>query len=350
MHEDSGNASIPCLFCNPFDRVIRVAFYGMKGNLFVSMAFDVALPFVHPALLALSGGAVFVTAYILPEGWPAGRRWGVAMLAALVLATLAVVLGMMPLTGEVHLAAYSLFLIGGFLASWGLLRRRFHVLGLDQRDLSDMLLVALVLGVIGARARYVMERWDSLVQQHGDQVWWVAVDLDRGGAVWYGGLFLATCGILVMLYRRRVSLTAAADVILPAVLVGLGVGRLGCFVNGCCYGAATTVPWAVPCPLPPHHPVHPTQLYESGVTLILGGSLWYLWAFRSRNGQIAAWAMVTYGLWRFMNEGLRGDHDVFVVWPLLGRLTTSQGTSLLLVISGLMMLGLVYRRPRLDVP
>ena len=85
--------------------------------------------------------------------------------------------------------------------------------------------------------------------------------------------------------------------------------------------------------------------------MALGLVLWYGWRWRTRDGQVTAMALVGYGIWRFINEGLRGDHDVYVVWPWFGTLTTSQATSVMIVLGGLILFaGVAWRRRPLSVP
>ena len=311
-----------------------------------AMAADITVPFLHTAVLVTSAAGFAVLLRLLPVDWSPWKVWGVAALGGALLGGGAAWIGLVPWRGELHLAAYAGFLLAGFGLAWWLLQRRAAQLGLQSRQMSDAVLLALVLGIVGARARYVWERWDALHVQHGDAVWSVALDLDRGGAVWYGGVLLATLGIIVLFRRWRAPLLTAADVVLPAVLMGLAIGRVGCFVNGCCFGAPTDLPWAVACPRPPHGPVHPTQLYEALMVVALGAGLWWWWTPRRLPGLVAALAMMGYGIWRFANESLRGDHDAFTVWPVVGRITTSQGTSLLLAAGGLAMLVWCWWRSR----
>ena len=309
------------------------------------MSYDVSVPFLHPVACATLMGATLVVERLLPQRWMAVLRWVLALAVAALIVGLGVAIGWFPWLGQIRLAAYTAFLLGGFLVAWWMLRSRMDALGARADDLRSLVLTALIAGIIGARARYVIERWDDLVREHGRDVWWVALDLDRGGAVWYGGAFLAAVAVLIGLYRRRIPLLPAADLILPATLVGLGIGRIGCYFNGCCFGGPTELPWGIACPRPPHHLVHPTSLYECGAAISLGLALWYGWHWRTRDGQVTAMALVGYGIWRFINEGLRGDHDVYVVWPWFGTLTTSQATSVMIVIGGLMLwAGIAWRR------
>jgi phosphatidylglycerol:prolipoprotein diacylglycerol transferase len=139
-------------------------------------------------------------------------------------------------------------------------------------------------------------------------------------------------------------------------MLGLAFGRLGCFLNGCCYGKVTAVAWAVRYPHKPPHtdietpafvdhrnaglldldatkslPVHPTQIYEAIVTLGLFFALsWYWRKMKKKDGEVFLLTGVGYGIWRFIVEFLRGDPGR-QTFGVLG-MTYSQTLSLILVV------------------
>lgn len=294
------------------------------------MAAAVAVPFLHPALV-LTASAGFAAAMLLLA--PSRARVWVALAAGPGLAALLGALGVLPWTGTLHLAAHGACMLLGFLLAGFMLWRRAPAIGVEPRLMADACAIALVAGVVGARARYVWERWDRFaVDAQGAPRPWselipLAADVDGGGAVWYGGLVLAAAALVLWARWRRIPLLPFADLAAPAVLAGLAVGRLGCFFNGCCYGSPTTLPWGVANPACPGVAVHPAQLYESAATATLALVLWLWWRPQRRAGVAAFWGVVGYGCWRFINETLRGDLDVARTWGL----TPSQWTSLELV-------------------
>ncbi len=297
------------------------------------MAAAIAFDFLHPVLLAVAGFSALAAAWGAPSALRSRRWWPfAAAVAGGACAALLAAIGVVPWFGKLHLAAYAACMIAGFALAFALMARRSPLIGLSRARLADVFLIAVVLGVVGARLRYVYERWDRFLADAGGDVHRAlvaAADLDRGGAVWYGGVLLATLGIVGYLRWRRVPLLPVADLVLPALLAGLAVGRIGCLLNGCCYGAPTGLPWGIACVHYPGQLVHPTQIYESIVCALLAGVLYWAWGRRRRDGWIAFWGVAGYGVWRFCNEALRGDHDAFAFGT---GLTTSQATSIWLVV------------------
>lgn len=312
------------------------------------MAAAISIPFIHPVLVTVVVIATCALAWGAPLAWRSNRWWPLSSVGlGLVVGGLAGLFKVVPWFGQLHLAAYSGCLAAGFVLAFILMRRRIAVIGVPQQWLFDAFGIAVILGIIGARARYVYERWDFFLREaKGDvqQAFMLAADLDRGGAVWYGGVTLATVGVIVYLLYRRVPLLPFADIGLPALIAGLAVGRIGCLLNGCCYGAPTSLPWGISCSHYPQALVHPTQLYETVACAVLAVTLHWGWTRRRRDGQIAFWSIVGYALWRFCNEGLRGDHDVFAYGGTL--LTTSQATSIHLVVAAILVAVVVGNRRR----
>lgn len=311
------------------------------------MAAAIAFDFLSPVWLVLAGCSAFIFSSLVP-GLIHARWWwpGLAAAVGAGVASLAALAGLVPWFGRLHLAVFALFLVAGFLLAFVLARRPTRLIGVSRQTLIDAFLIAMVLGVVGARIRYVYERWDVfMANAHGDvhQALVAAADLDAGGAVWYGGLFLATVGVWFYVRYRRISALAFADAILPGLFAGLAVGRIGCFFNGCCYGAPTDLPWGVSCAHNTHQWVHPTQLYETLACALLAAGLLWFWYRRRRDGQVTFIAMVGYGAWRLVNEALRGDHDAFAFGTTI---TTSQATSLELILAACIFAGVIgwYRR------
>jgi phosphatidylglycerol:prolipoprotein diacylglycerol transferase len=168
------------------------------------------------------------------------------------------------------------------------------------------------------------------------------------------GIYIIVSALVGLWYVRKHQLPTwrIADVIAPGIALGHVVGRLGCFLAGCCYGHETDVPWAVTFtnPLAQENvgtplgiPLHPTQLYEAGAEAVILG---LLLAFEHKGRAFAGrtfWGyMLVYGLSRFVIEMFRGDPRGMVY----GNISTSQFISLLIVPLSLVMLYWLSRRDR----
>jgi phosphatidylglycerol:prolipoprotein diacylglycerol transferase len=131
----------------------------------------------------------------------------------------------------------------------------------------------------------------------------------NGGLAYYGGFLLAVPVGLWMARRAKLGLWRIADLTAPFIAFGLFFGRIGCFLNGCCYGRPSTLPWAVDFPqIRGHGTVHPTQLYESLGALAVFALLYFGVRPRKRaHGQVFAWLLVLYGALRFGLEFFRDD-------------------------------------------
>jgi phosphatidylglycerol:prolipoprotein diacylglycerol transferase len=160
--------------------------------------------------------------------------------------------------------SYGLMLALSFAVGLWLNIRRGRVHGVSAEAASDLIFGVLVSSIIGVRLAYV------LTHLGGFDPWYRAFFIWDGGLTLYGGIILATLTVYVMCRRRGIPFLVAADMISPAVVLGIGLTRIGCFMAGCCYGHPSdifchvTFPAAAPASLQfGLVPVHPSQLYAS---------------------------------------------------------------------------------------
>ena len=133
---------------------------------------------------------------------------------------------------------YGLMLVLGFLAAVGLARWRARRFGENPEAVTSLGLLALAGGVVGARLAFVIERWDSEFS-HLPNPLAEMVNITSGGLIYYGGLALAGTAVVVFLAVKRLPIRRYLDIVAPSLMVGLAFGRVGCFLNGCCYGGVT---------------------------------------------------------------------------------------------------------------
>lgn len=142
---------------------------------------------------------------------------------------------------------YGLMLMLGFLfAIWWAVRRATRS-GADPDVILNLGFIALLAGVIGARLMYVIHYWDQFVHRGNVlQIAWAIVDVSRGGLEYYGGFVLTIIVVCLWLrFYEKVSLRWYFDIVAPSAAIGLAFGRLGCLLNGCCFGAVCEHTWAM---------------------------------------------------------------------------------------------------------
>jgi len=171
--------------------------------------------------------------------------------------------------------------------------------GIEADKVLDITIYVIISAIIGARFFYVVQFWSEF---KGNLLEVFAIH--HGGLVFYGGLILA---LFTLLWRTRVynlSLIKVIDIATPPTALGYSLARIGCFLNGCCYGIETKFPLAVKFP---HLPGlrHPTQLYASGIMFLAFLFLLFLWKRRKFEGQIFLSGLLLYSTYRFFIEFIR---------------------------------------------
>ncbi len=237
---------------------------------------------------------------------------------------------------------YGVLVALGFLTGLWTASRRGIRYGLPPETISDLGIWLLVGGLVGARFLYVITFW----QEYRSGPFWEVFMLQRGGLVYYGGFLGAALVAIGYLRWKKLPLWATADALAPSIALGHVFGRLGCFMNGCCFGRVTGGAWAVHFPSPhemQHYGVHPTQIYESFLNLLLFLALAWFYRRKRFTGQVFALYLLGYPLIRASVELLRGDYLPGQLW--FGLLTPGQAVSLLLLPVGLILYFVLPRSP-----
>jgi phosphatidylglycerol:prolipoprotein diacylglycerol transferase len=144
---------------------------------------------------------------------------------------------------------YGLMLLAGIAAGVALAMYRARQGGLDPDVILSLAIWLVISGIIGARLFYVIEYWDEkFAGRSAQQTLLEILNVPEGGLVIYGGLIGAAVGITIFVRQHKLPLLPLADLIAPSLMVGLALGRIGCLLNGCCYGGQTDWPWAVTFP------------------------------------------------------------------------------------------------------
>lgn len=170
-------------------------------------------------------------------------------------------------------------------------------------------------------------------------------DLSESGVAFHGSVVAGILFALWYLKKFKIGYWKVGDALGPGIALGHSIGRIGCFMQGCCYGSQSSLPWAVTFPFF-SHPVHPVQLYEAGLNFF--NFLFLILIFKKRRfeGQVSSFYIINYSCIRFFVEFFRGDPErgyVFRGESALTSLSVAQLISLFGVISGII-LYLVLRK------
>ena len=182
-------------------------------------------------------------------------------------------------------------------------------------------------GIAGGRLFYLVQKREEVFANVNDvqSLLNAVFNLSQGGLVLYGALLAGAAAFFAFCRYRRISPLGLLDVITPSIFVGIGFGRIGCFLNGCCYGDECSLPWAVQFPrgsatfdalvwkrlIPPDAlwtpPLHPTQLYSALDGFLIAALTFWYFSHRRRSGECFAVALMIYPITRFVIEILRND-------------------------------------------
>ena len=264
-----------------------------------------------------------------------------------------------PLLGGEAITSFGVFMLFAFLTGGYVIRAGMRRIGEDPDKAWDLVFMGVIGGIAGAKLYYILLNYERLTTDPG------ALILSRGGLVWYGGFLLATALVVWEIRRQKMSLPKMADIIAPALALAYAVGRMGCFLVGDDWGRPTDS-WlgiAFPRGTPATSvinierlgiavdpeliekygqivPVHPTQLYEVGLSTLIFFFLWKMRGDARASGWIFMLWLALAGAERFAVEFLRAKDDRF-----FGVLTLAQVISLAIVAAGVIGMTRVSREP-----
>ncbi len=231
--------------------------------------------------------------------------------------------------GGFHLRAYGTLIAIALLTGTWLASREAARKGLPPERVQDFIIWAALFGILGARLYYLAFAAPRIFLE--DPLGVLAIW--RGGLAIHGALLTGAATAIWYVRRHGLSFWRLADTVAPSLILGQAIGRLACFLNGDAYGIPTTLPWGVTFTNPESMaplgvPLHPTQVYEMGLNLILFGLLWW-WRTRVRfDGQLFLLYAGGYGIIRFIVENFRGDQLQYA-----GGISAAQTLSALVVIA-----------------
>jgi len=210
--------------------------------------------------------------------------------------------------GALTIHWYGVMVALAFLAGLWTASRRGLPAGFTPEKILDLGPWLIVGALLGARIFYVVAYWrESFAAQPLTEI----LMIQHGGLVYYGGLVGASIACIYYARRKHLPLWKLADVLAPSIALGSVFGRIGCLFNGCCYGRECADPWAIHFPIGHDtYPagVHPTEIYDALLNLVLYLALAWLFRRKKFDGQIFALYLVGYAVTRSFVECFRGDY------------------------------------------
>ena len=248
--------------------------------------------------------------------------------------------------GHLAVSSYGIMLAIAFLTALWTASRRGLREGIPSEKVFnpgtfDLMVWLIVGGFAGARIWNIVSDWSVHFPIFNTTeilrlVW-------RGGYSFYGGLIGGMVACFLFVRIHGLPLWRMTDILAPSIALGYAIGRIGCLLAGCCYGRPCSLPWAITFPnqcriAPSGIPLHPTQVYESLLNLILYAILLWLYPRKKFDGQIFAIYLIGYSLLRLFVEIYRGDSPMEYFG---GYATKTQIASSVVFIAGLALIVLL---------
>jgi phosphatidylglycerol---prolipoprotein diacylglyceryl transferase len=264
--------------------------------------------------------------------------------------------------GSLTVHWYGIMMALAFLAGLWTASRRGRREGVPPEKIVDLGPWLVIGTIVGARALYAATYWKNLMQDplFPRAPWTEVFMVQRGGLVFYGGLIGAVLAGVLYARIKKLPVWKLADIVAPSIALGYVFGRIGCLLNGCCYGKICNLPWGIRFPNQSFAwqqqylaglvgkngsalPVHPTEIYDALLNLLLYFGLAWLYRRKKFDGQVFATYLLCYAVTRSIVESFRGDYTPVHIHSAL-HLTPAQLVSIGVFAAGMALLWL-RRRP-----
>jgi len=217
--------------------------------------------------------------------------------------------------GPLYVYSYGMMVAIGFAVATLLAYKHAHEFGIDKDKIIDLGIVMLAGGIIGARIVYVALNYQYYIRNPLE-----IINLTKGGLVWYGAFILGMIAAAWFIRKKRMSFWNTADLFAPYIALAQGFGRIGCFLNGCCYGSPVPSGFILGVVFPEEYILrYPTQIFSALTLLLIFVILRFWQEKRHFTGEIFLGYGLLYSIKRFGIEFFRGDNP-----KILYGLTVSQ--------------------------
>lgn len=251
--------------------------------------------------------------------------------------------------GPLEIHSYGLMLAISFLVGIYFSMHRAKKQNIDPNKIIDLSVVIVISAILGARFLYVIFHLEEFKGHWLDTInpFQSSGQIGIAGLTMLGG-FIAAAGFgLLYLKLKKLPVLKIADIVVPALGLGIFITRIGCFLNGCCFGMPTELPWGMVFPLDspagycfPNQHIHPAQLYSSCYGLLIFVGILLFERIKKFDGFLLYLFLIFYGISRFTVDIFRYYEDSMILIQLKNfSFSVNQGISLLLIILGA---GLIY--------
>jgi len=201
--------------------------------------------------------------------------------------------------GPFTIYAYGLLLVIAFFVATFFARQQAQKEQVDPELIFNLCFYVFIFGIIGSRVLYILLNF-AFYLRHPLEI----IMLQHGGMAWFGGLFFGTAGALLFVKKHKLDLLRTLDLLAPFIALGQAIGRIGCLLNGCCYGRQSQ--WGL------YFKVYdkfliPTQIYSTLLLLLIFIFLRFKQNAKHLAGEIFCCYLLLYALKRFFIEFLRDD-------------------------------------------
>ena len=249
------------------------------------------------ATIVGAGAAVLFVAALL------GRIKRPLVIAVLFWTVFLSVLSMVPLLTSVTIYSYGLMLAIAVVVCTSMLARDARRKGIKTDIIFDLVFWAIVGGILGARLFYILLNYRFFLANPNE-----IIMIQNGGLAWQGGLILGAMSGASLIKKRKLFLPDMLDLCAPYLALGQSIGRIGCFLNGCCYGKP--VEWGIYYPVHNAY-LHPSQRYLAGGLFVIFLILKRYQRSSSIPGLVFASYLILSSALRFGVEFFRADHKIF---------------------------------------
>jgi phosphatidylglycerol:prolipoprotein diacylglycerol transferase len=209
--------------------------------------------------------------------------------------------------GPVSVHAYGFMIALAFLIGIPISIHYARREGIKAETILDLAIYVIIAAIVGSRFFYVVGQWDEY-KSNLPEIFMV----QKGGLVFLGGLLLAVLVVVFYAKWKKTPMLKLLDALTPGTLLGYAITRVGCFLNGCCFGLPTRLPWGIEFPFGslaysyfPGEKIHPTQLYAVASMLVAFLIIALLYPRKKFDGQVFCWGLILYSVYRFLVEFLR---------------------------------------------